>query len=271
MPQAASDGVQITYDDAGRGEPALLFLPGWCANRTVFRDLVPLCAAKRRSLSLDWRGHGQSGAPEGDFDDRSLIQDAMAVIAASGAREVVPVALAHAGWVALELRRQLGPRIPGIVLLEWLILEPPAPFLEALKGMQSPEHWRETVKQIFELWLHDVDNPTLIRFVREEMGSYGFEMWARAARAISAAYRKSGSPLAALSHLEPPPLVLHIYATPEEPGFLAEQESFAAIHPWFSVHRLQAHSHFPMFEVPSTIASDIEKFIRQTHKRRISR
>ena len=44
MAQATSNGVRITYDDAGRGEPALLFLPGWCANRTVFRDLARPCS-----------------------------------------------------------------------------------------------------------------------------------------------------------------------------------------------------------------------------------
>jgi hypothetical protein len=64
----------------------------------------------------------------------------------AGAEQVVPVSLAHSGWVAVELRRRLGSRIPKIVLLEWLVLEPPQHFLEALHGMQSPDRWRETVE-----------------------------------------------------------------------------------------------------------------------------
>ena len=36
------------------------------------------------------------------------MHDALAVIADSGAQSVVPVALAHAGWVGIELRRRLG-------------------------------------------------------------------------------------------------------------------------------------------------------------------
>jgi pimeloyl-ACP methyl ester carboxylesterase len=269
--QVMSAGVQINFDDLGRGEPAQLFLPGWCANRTVFQDLMPLCTTHRRSLSLDWRGHGQSGVPAGDFDDTALVVDALAVIEASGIEQVVPVALAHSGWVAVELRRRLGERIPKIVLLEWLVLEPPDPFLEALRGMQSPNRWRETVDQILTLWLDDAADSALIRFVQEEMGSYDFAMWARAARAISRAYKKAGSPLKALSQLEPPLPVLHMYATPPDPEFLAAQQSFAAAHPWFSVHKLQARSHFPMFEVPAEIASAIEQFIQKPNNRRISK
>jgi len=117
-----------------------------------------------------------------------LVEDALAVITASGAQRVVPVALAHAGWAAIELRSRLEERIPKLVHLEWLILGAPPPFLEALQGMQSPQTGRETVQQIFSSWTQGVDNPRLVRFGREEMGSYGFEMWARAAREIKKAY-----------------------------------------------------------------------------------
>ena len=51
---------RIAYDDLGEKEPAVVFLPGWCSGRGVFRDLLPLMAKTRRSLALDWRGHGES-------------------------------------------------------------------------------------------------------------------------------------------------------------------------------------------------------------------
>jgi hypothetical protein len=37
--------------------------------------------------------------------------------------------------------------------------------------MPSPELWRQTIEGIFEVWLHGIDNPSLIRFVREEMAA----------------------------------------------------------------------------------------------------
>ncbi|MCL6505968.1 MAG: alpha/beta hydrolase [Bryobacteraceae bacterium] len=57
------------------------------------------------TLALDWRGHGQSEKPAGDFGTADLADDAMAVIEASRAEQVVPVALSHAGWVAIRTGR----------------------------------------------------------------------------------------------------------------------------------------------------------------------
>lgn len=262
MAEVTSNGIRIHYDDLGQGEPVLLFMPGWCANRTVFQDLIPRCSSRRRTLVLDWRGHGESGPPTGEFGLDGLLEDARAVIKASGAKKVVPVALAHAGWIAMQLRQELGNLIPKLVLLEWIILDAPPPFLHALREMQSPGQWRQTIDQMFSRWLHGVDNPKLIHFVREEMGSYGFEMWSRAGREISMAYAKEGSPLKALSRLRPPIPVLHLCVPSEDPGFLPAQQSFAAANPWFAVRELKAHSHFPMFEVPDEIVSAIEEFVR---------
>ena len=262
MAQVNSGDVSIVYDDLGQGEPALLFLPGWCANRTVFQNLAPLCGAHRRVLALDWRGHGESAAPAEDFGIDDLVEDALNVIQASGAERIVPVALSHAGWIAIELRRRLGVRVEKLVLLDWIIMmQPPREFFETLDGMQSPQRWRETVERIFAVWLGNVDNAALVRFVREEMGSYGFEMWSRAAREISTAYADMGTPLQTLAAMNPPPPVLHLYAQPDEPRYLAVQQSFAAKHPWFTVTRLNAGSHFPMFELPEAMASAIEQFV----------
>lgn len=258
MPTIDSSGIRLVYDDAGRGEPALLLLPGWCANRTVFAELLPYCSRRRRVLALDWRGHGESGAFADDFGEAELTADALAVIAASGARQVVPVALSHAGWVAIELRRRLGERIPRLALLDWLILDAPPPFLEALQGMQSPARWRATVERLCTGWLEGVDQVEVTRFVRQEMGAYGFDMWARAARSIQAAYARAGSPLAALARLAPPAPVVHLYAQPTDPAYLAAQRAFAAAHPWFRVQRLPARSHFPTLEIPAALAAAIE-------------
>lgn len=257
---ATSSGVCIAYDSSGQGEPALLFLPGWCSDRSAFSDLLPRLSVHRRAMALDWRGHGESAVPGKDFGATELLEDVLAVIRESDTEFVIPVALSHAGWVALELRRRLGERIPGIVLIDWLVQGAPPQFLEALGGMQSQEHWRQTVDAVFEHWLHGVENDALSRFVRRGMGKYGFEMWSRAAREISAAYMRESSPLEALARLASPPPVLHLCAQPDDPAYLAAQGEFSAKHPWFRVRKLDARSHFPMFEIPDAIADEIERF-----------
>lgn len=259
-PEVTSNGLRISYDDHGRGEPALLFLPGWCGSRRVFDPLVERCATRRRALSLDWRGHGRSASPAGDFGASDLADDAVAVIEASGAEQVVPVALSHAGWVAIELRRRLGSRIGKIALLDWIVLDAPPPFLAALRSLQDAAQWQPTREQLFSMWLQGLDNPELAHYLRDDMGSYPFEMWARAGREIGRAYATGGSPLRALAACTPPVPVLHLYAQPEDPGYLAAQEEFAAANPWFRVSKLHARSHFPMYEVPDEMAMALERF-----------
>ncbi|MFP2912881.1 alpha/beta fold hydrolase [Pyxidicoccus sp. 3LFB2] len=268
MPEVhSSGGARIRYDDVGRGEPALLFIPTWCTTRGAFQTLVPRCAARRRVLSVDLRGHGDSESGGADFDSATILEDLLAVVEASGAKQVVPVAMSHAGWWALELRRELGAeRVPRLVVMDWIISEPPLAFTEALRGLMS-ERWTEARDGLFRMWLEGVHDDSVLRFVRDDMAAFGEDMWARAAREIASAYAREGSPLRALFGLRPATPTLHLYAQPESHDYLAGQVAFSVNNPWFHVMKLPAVSHFPMLEVPDLVTAGIEAFVsaRETY------
>jgi pimeloyl-ACP methyl ester carboxylesterase len=160
--QPAATSVHIATDDVGIGEPALVFMPGWCANRTMFADLLPRAAEDRRAIALDWRGHGESGSPDADYGHDDLVADVVSVVEAAGIESFVPVAVAHSGWVAIELRRRLGSgRVPGLVLFDWMVLGPPPPFLEALAGLQDPDCWQAVRAALFSMWTEGTEIPAL--------------------------------------------------------------------------------------------------------------
>lgn len=257
-----TDAVRLHYQDRGRGEPTLLLLPGWASSSRAFAPLITGLAASHRVLSLDLRGHGRSSRDVGDFGLAQLTDDVVAVIEESGARTIVPVALSHAGWLAIELRKRLGPRISKLILLDWIILDPPPPFLGALEALQAEESWRGVRDQLFEMWLAGTGNEQRSNFLSNDMGEYPFDMWARAGREIASSYRSHGNPLRALAALQPPVPTLHVYAQPEDAAYLGAQQAFAAEHPWFDVVKLRARTHFPMFEVPSAVADAITAFVR---------
>jgi pimeloyl-ACP methyl ester carboxylesterase len=73
MPEVLSHQARIRFDDVGRGEPALLLLPGWCCSRAVFGPLVPRLSGRHRVLSMDLRGHGHSEQGSGDFSSATLL------------------------------------------------------------------------------------------------------------------------------------------------------------------------------------------------------
>jgi pimeloyl-ACP methyl ester carboxylesterase len=165
---------------------------------------------------FDWPGSGRSEKPSTAFGYDEMVEGALAVIRASETQRVVPVAQAHAGWAAIELRRRLGERIPKLVLTSFLVLDSPPLFLVAIEAAQDPARWQEACDRVFATWLEGVTHSDVVRFVREVMGSYSLEMWARAGREITAAYARYGTPLKALASAGAPSL--RPAARPELPG-----------------------------------------------------
>ena len=149
------------------------------------------------------------------------------------------------------------------MLVDWIVTAAPPPFVAGLAALQDPVRWRAARDHLFDMWLEGVDHPAVVRFVREDMGLFAGDMWARAGREIAAAYERAGSPLDALAGLDPPPPTLHLYAQPPDAGYLEAQRAFAARHSWFQVEKLEARSHFPTLEVPDLVVDRVERFIRR--------
>jgi pimeloyl-ACP methyl ester carboxylesterase len=274
MPFVESQGVQIYYDGRGTGEPVLLFLPGWCVHHTIYTPVLERLSASHRVLTTDWRGHGQSHASNRDFGYAEMVEDVLAVIEASGADTLIPVSQAHGGWVSLELLRRLGERVPKAIFVSWnpiITSGNPiaAPILQGVAalqtrgmwdGLQDPTRGKQTVENLVSTWVRDAP-PSVSSQIWNETETHGYEDWARGGREITAKFAREGDPLQALSRLSPQVSVLHIYAQPRIPEFLAAQEAFAREYPWFSVRRLDAVSHFPTLEVPDQTAQVISDFI----------
>ncbi len=267
MPFADSEGIRIYYDDRGEGEPALLCLPGFCNEHTIFEPFAERLSADHRVLVTDWRGHGDSQAPDGDFGFSEMATDAIAVIEDSGVHSVIPYAQGQAPWVAVELRRRLGERVPKMVASSWPAIttrgNPLAPrFLAAMEGVQDEARWRETAERVVTMFVGGAPASVETQ-ICNQMLSYGYEMWARGGREISAMFAQEGDPLTALSKLSPPLDVLHVYAQPPAPEYLSAHEAFARDHPWFSVRRLEAVSQFPALEIPDETAAVVREFINE--------
>jgi hypothetical protein len=257
--------ARIAHSDAGTGDPAVLFIPGWCGDRTVFDNLVQRTSQRRRAIAIDLPEHGESQRTGSDFSAADVAASAIALLDRLGVDRVVPVSLAHAGWTAIELRRRLGPaRVPAVVLLDWMVLGPPPGFLDALGGLQNPQTWAQVRAGLFAMWTTDVDLPVLHEYIAR-MGTYDATYWSRAGREIAAGFGQYGTPLAALEQLGADEgrscPTLHAYAQPADEAVLAAQQAYAGDHPWFEVHRLGARSHFPMYEVPDELTDVIDSFV----------
>ena len=129
MPRYARDagGVRLAYDTAGAGEPAMVFVHGWCCDRSYFAPQFAHFAARRAVAALDLRGHGDSDRPEpdrGGYDIEGFATDTLAVAAAAGFRRPVVVGHSLGGLVALACAAR-----PDAVRAA--VLVDPAPILDA--------------------------------------------------------------------------------------------------------------------------------------------
>jgi hypothetical protein len=190
------------------------------------------------------------------------------VIADSAARTVVPVALAHAGWVAIELRRRLGHEVPGIVVVDWMVAGASADLLRTLEDLRSDADREEAMATLLQTWQAGVTSPELAGYLAD-MGAVDDAMWDRASREIESAYALHGSPLRALAGLDVPMLHL-VPATPDACSF-AVQRAYMDEYHWYHAVELPARSHFPLFEAPDRAAIEIEAFVRRVGGRRAVR
>ncbi|NMG06870.1 alpha/beta hydrolase [Brasilonema sp. UFV-L1] len=259
---------KLAFDDIGTGEPALLLFPGWCADRGILAALAQVESKKRRVINVDLLGHNESRRPEGDFGSEDMIRETIKLIDSLNINEFVTVSVAHAGWIAIELRRRLVHRVPKMVFLEWIIIEPPQIFFETLDKLQKPDQWQSARDALFTGW--SVGDPNLAKPFHEFMTNYDFDMWSRAGREIGRSYRDFGSALRFLETLAPAPTVLNIYSPtqiknfyslPDDTKYLEAQQVFANKYHWYHIYRSSSRSHLPSVEVTQEVADAIESFL----------
>ena len=111
----SSDGVQIRYDVQGEGEPALVFVHGWCCDRSYWDAQVPHFAQKYKVVTIDLAGHGESGLGREAYTMATFGQDVAAVVNKLGLDKVILIGHSMGGPVILEAARIIPENIKGLV------------------------------------------------------------------------------------------------------------------------------------------------------------
>jgi pimeloyl-ACP methyl ester carboxylesterase len=95
-------GLRLAYETTGSGEPSMVFVHGWCCDRSFFAPQIAHFAAKRAVAALDLRGHGHSQPPpSGEYDVAGFAEDVLAVSDDAGLDRPIVVGHSLGGLVAL--------------------------------------------------------------------------------------------------------------------------------------------------------------------------
>jgi pimeloyl-ACP methyl ester carboxylesterase/predicted glycosyltransferase len=131
------NGVGISYEVYGDGEPTLLLIPpSPITHSRIWKAQIPELSRHYRVVTFDGRGSGRSGRPVGreSHTRAENVADIVAVLDATETASAVLVAHCHANWWAVELTAAHPERVSAIIAIE-----PGVPYL----GRPQP-HWVES-------------------------------------------------------------------------------------------------------------------------------
>src|SRR5512146_922025 len=107
------NGVDLAYDDSGRGQPLVLLHEG-IADRTMWDDVTPMLAERFRVIACDLRGFGETPLPDGPF---VYAADVVGLIEALGVERAHVVGASLGGHVALDLALARPELVDRLVLV----------------------------------------------------------------------------------------------------------------------------------------------------------
>jgi pimeloyl-ACP methyl ester carboxylesterase len=147
------DGVRIGYDVYGTGEPAIVLLTSWAiVHMRQWKAQVPYLSRHFRVIIVEGRGNGRADRPGSAeaYTDREYVDDAIAVMDATGTERAVVVGLSLGGRHALQLAAWYPERTAGVVALGPAIPWPLPPDFDEPK--QQYEGWGKANRHY---WLAD--------------------------------------------------------------------------------------------------------------------
>jgi len=177
-----ANGLNMYYEEYGLGEPLVLIHGGTNSNKR-FEPHIPTFSKHFRVIAPDFRGHGQTDNPSGEFSYRLLADDMAAFINGLGLEKPLICGWSDGGQIALELGmhypdlmkcmvvgaawfrfsetylsalRAMGFESPGVVNIERIKQSWPQ-MVEFLRSLHSPPHdpdyWETLVTQISTMWM----------------------------------------------------------------------------------------------------------------------
>lgn len=111
----SADGVPISYEVHGTGEPALIFVHGWSCDSRYWRAQVPYFSRNHQVVTLDLAGHGHSGVSRESYSMDAFGQDVRAVVEAVGSERVILIGHSMGGPVIAEAARLIPERVIGLI------------------------------------------------------------------------------------------------------------------------------------------------------------
>ncbi len=114
----SSDGVQIVFNQQGKGNPTIIFIHGWTNPKEIWNNQSEHFSQKYRAIAIDLAGTGKSGNNRDEWTIKAFADDVISVIDKLKFKKVILVGFSMGGAVAIETANQLSDKTIGVVLVD---------------------------------------------------------------------------------------------------------------------------------------------------------
>jgi pimeloyl-ACP methyl ester carboxylesterase len=111
----SADGISIAFRVFGRGQPALVFVHGWCCDQSYWDAQVDHFAQQYTVVTIDLAGHGESGLGRESWTMEAFGEDVVAVVRKLHLDQVVLIGHSMGGHVIVEAARRMPSCVIGLV------------------------------------------------------------------------------------------------------------------------------------------------------------
>jgi len=251
----SADGVSIAYEVRGEGEPALVFIHGWCCDTGYWSEQIPHFAEKYKVVAIDLAGHGGSGLDRKEWTMGAFGEDVVAVLNKLNLEKVVLVGHSMGGFVMLEVGRKMPQRILGLVGADtiWDIeYKYPQKFVDSvLKGLN--DNFVAFMKDFVRDMFIENSDPVLIDKIVRGMSSVPPEVGIGAVKAVI--NFQNNEIIQVLSEVKAPITCINADTTNVETN-----KRYASS---FKAKIMSGVGHFNMMEDPETFNRLLEETIQE--------
>ncbi len=261
MPDFASHGLRIAYDDSGTPQQrAIVLMHGWATRRTAMHAIFHELRPSHRVLNVDLVGHGESEVPQDEsrLQVASLAEDVAGLCQTAGVTSAVIVGHSLGGAVALELAAQRPDLVAAVVALEGIIFLPPDPAAQSvalLPALRTPE-WRDVMTDVLTAAFLPTDDPALLKRLLDEMRATPQQVVASVAEQVLRWDVKTAAKT--VGDAQTP--LLYVEAT----GGLADLDALRERCPQLMIGRTVAIGHDQMLATPAQSIAMISAFLAAT-------
>jgi pimeloyl-ACP methyl ester carboxylesterase len=119
MPYLNRDGVNIYYEERGRG-PAVLLSHGYSASARMWKGQMEALSDRYHLIAWDMRGHDRSDSPDDPalYSHEATVTDMAAILEACGAQRAVIGGLSLGGFMSLAFNRVHPERVAALMLFD---------------------------------------------------------------------------------------------------------------------------------------------------------